>query len=70
MLKLADISLILINPSQVMLNLKNVAIFLHQVGDYLTFFFLFQVRQFSEILMQIFEKMTQQVVKTTTITEL
>ena len=70
MLKLADISLILINPSQVMLNLKNVAIFLHQFGDYLTFFFLFQVRQFSEILMQIFEKMTQQVVKTTTITEL
>ena len=70
MLKLADISLILINPSQVMLNLKNVAIFLHQVGDYLTFLFLFQVRLFSEILMQIFEKMTQQVVKTTTITEL
>ena len=70
MLKLADISLILINPSQVMLNLKNVAIFLHQVGDYLTFLFLFQVRLFSEILMQIFEKMTQQVVKTTTITGL
>ena len=49
--------------------LKSVAIFCLKLVI-IHFFFLFQVRQLSEISMQMFEKMTQQVGKTTTITGL